>query len=175
MNSLVVLISEEDVYFQNCVDKIRFNLRKSGFINSTERMEYISVILKGCISIVTKSITYKLFLSELLPGGISDTSGYIIYADGILICITAVNMCEDNSFVQNITLCERAYKYNQEIKKERYLYGIITTATVWYFLRYKPDSICRSGPYPINLWEKKSARLDVKNIMQIIVALLKDK
>lgn len=172
------IISSNNVYFQHCLDEIK----KLERVNSTtDRMNFISAILRGCISIVTNFSTAKFFLSNLLPGGISDTFGYIIYGDGIVICVTVVKLLLH--LAHNKKLCERAYNYNREIEKEQYLYGIITTADDWYFLRFNNKKNNNNneyntiGRYPINLNENNNNTLhaDVKKIMEIIVTLLKDK
>ncbi|CAB4445987.1 unnamed protein product [Rhizophagus irregularis] len=62
-----------------------------------------------------------------------------------------------------------------------YLYGIVTTASDWYFLMYTPERIyCSKDDYHIVLNEKimkddVKLRLGVKKVMEVIVDLLKDR
>ncbi|PKY58531.1 hypothetical protein RhiirA4_412143 [Rhizophagus irregularis] len=62
-----------------------------------------------------------------------------------------------------------------------YLYGIVTTASDWYFLMYTPERIyCSKDDYHIVLNEKimkddVKLCLGVKKVMEVIVDLLKDR
>jgi hypothetical protein len=88
--------------------------------------------------------------------------------------------------------CESAYQTNKRKRKADdafgedydYLYGIITTATDWYFLLYTSEGIsCTSEiEYHISLTkaiakEENEAELrkSVKWVMEVIVGLLKDR
>jgi len=93
---------------------------------------------------------------------------------------------------QNVIQCESAHQTNKRKRKADdafgeefdYLYGIITTATEWYFLLYTSEGIsCTSETeYHISLTkaiakEENEAKLrkNVKRVMEVIVGLLKDR
>ena len=65
------------------------------------------------------------------------------------------------------------------------IYGIVTTATEWYFILYASDGISRTSKNPLNIRFTESAleevseeenvlRKNVKRVMEVIVGLIKD-
>ncbi|RIA95206.1 hypothetical protein C1645_817052 [Glomus cerebriforme] len=92
-------------------------------------------------------------------------------------------------FIQNVMQLKIFHHMNTRKRKASeafdddfdYLYGIITTATDWYFLMYTPERIyCLKADYHITLTEdvledNAKLRRGVKKVMEVIVSLLKDR
>ena len=98
------------------------------------------------------------------------------------------------SFAQNLVQCESAMQVNKKKRKADktspgedldYVYGIVTTAREWFFIRFASDGIsCTSGD-PLFIRFLKSALQkgpdeemlckDVKRVVEVIVGLLKDR
>ena len=66
------------------------------------------------------------------------------------------------------------------------IYGIVTTATEWYFILFASNGISCTSKNPLNirftesalkenLEEEKELRKNVKQVMEVIVGLLKDR
>jgi hypothetical protein len=87
--------------------------------------------------------------------------------------------------------CESAYRTNKRKRKADdafydYIFGIVTTATEWYFLLYTPDGISCTSKNPLSIHfvestlkegseEEKELYKSVKRVMEVIVGLLKDR
>ena len=67
-----------------------------------------------------------------------------------------------------------------------YIYGIVTTATEWYFILFASDGISCTSKNPLNIRftesaleegseEEKELCKNVKRVMEVIVGLLKDR
>src|SRR3989440_2773501 len=67
-----------------------------------------------------------------------------------------------------------------------YIYGIVTTATEWYFILFASDGISCTSKNPLNIRftesalkenseEEKELYKNVKQVMEVIVGLLKDR
>ncbi|PKY37573.1 hypothetical protein RhiirA4_536549 [Rhizophagus irregularis] len=67
-----------------------------------------------------------------------------------------------------------------------YIYGIVTTATEWYFILFASDGISFTSKNPLNIRfsesalkegseEEKELHKNVKRVMEVIVGLLKDR
>src|SRR5436305_1661267 len=94
--------------------------------------------------------------------------------------------------MKNLVQCESAYQTNKRKRKVDdafreeydYLFGIVTTATEWYFLLYTSEGIsCTSETeYHVSLTkaiakEENVAELhkNVKRVMEVIVGLMKER
>ena len=67
-----------------------------------------------------------------------------------------------------------------------YLFGIVTTATEWYFLLYNPDGLSCTSRNPLNIRfvesvleegseDEKELCKNVKRVMEVIVGLLRER
>ncbi|PKY54578.1 hypothetical protein RhiirA4_481748 [Rhizophagus irregularis] len=163
--------------------------------NEAIRCEYISTILHACVHI-TKNLTGKYIRInpqfEIVGG---ESTGRVDYAIGALeelFCITEGKQFQiDIGFAQNIMQCESAYRTNKRKQKVDdasydYIFGIVTTATEWYFLLYTPDGISCTSRNPLSIHfvesalkegseEEKELYKRVKRVMEVIVGLLKDR
>ncbi|PKC04053.1 hypothetical protein RhiirA5_422817 [Rhizophagus irregularis] len=117
---------------------------------------------------------------------------YAIKALEELICITEGKSYQVNiSFAQNLIQCESALQVNKKKRKTLednfdYIYGIVTTATEWYFILYTTGKISCTSQDPLNIRLVRSALNEnseaekelcknVKRVMEVIVGLLKDR
>ncbi|RGB22330.1 hypothetical protein C1646_776273 [Rhizophagus diaphanus] len=196
-----VEIDDEDKELEQCITEIK---HKMGIIGSaTGRNEavhckYISPILYASIYI-TKRITKKGITIEPQFEVVSEeASGQVDYTikkviDVIneeLIAITEGKQKDlVTEFMQNIMQLESSYHTNTRKRKASmafddefdYLYGIMTTASDWYFLMHIPERIyCLKDDYHIALNEKiikddAELRCGIKKVMGVIVSLLKDR
>jgi hypothetical protein len=99
-------------------------------------------------------------------------------------------------FAQNLVQCESALQVNKKNRKRKsgeafgedfgYIYGIVTTASDWYFILFVSDGIPSTSKDPINIRfsdsalkegseEEKDLRKNVKEVMEVVVGLLKDR
>ena len=99
-------------------------------------------------------------------------------------------------FAQNLVQCESALQVNKNKRKRKsgeafgedydYIYGIVTTATEWYFILFASDGISCTSKNPLNIRftesaleegseEEKELCKNVKRVMEVIVGLLKDR
>ena len=99
-------------------------------------------------------------------------------------------------FAQNLIQCESALHVNKNKRKRKsgeafgddydYIYGIVTTATEWYFILFALDGISCTSKNPLNIRftesalkegseEEKELCKNVKRVMEVIVGLLKDR
>ena len=98
-------------------------------------------------------------------------------------------------FAQNLVQCESALQVNKKNRKRKsgkafrkdfsYIYGIVTTASDWYFIFFASDEIPSTSKDPINIQfsdstlkegseEEKDLRKNMKGVMKVVVGLLKD-
>ncbi len=155
--------------------------------NEAKRCEYIISILYSAIRITRNITNQKITLNT----GHVD---YVIKNVEELLCITEGKQeAIQAGFAQNLVQLESSYKVNKKkctidetFGDYDYLYGIVSTATEWYFILYSTNGIaCTSrSPYNIrfieaalvkNSKEEKELHENVKKIVEIIVGLLKDR
>ncbi|RIA82808.1 hypothetical protein C1645_862040 [Glomus cerebriforme] len=165
--------------------------------NEAVRCEYIFPILYAIY--IAKRITKKGITMDPQFEVVGDeASGRVDYAikkvidvvNEELIAITEGKQKDlVAGFMQNIMQLESSHHTNTRKRKASmafddefdYLYGIVTTASDWYFLMYTPDRIyCSKDDYHIVLTEKimkddAELRRGVKKVMEVIVGLLKDR
>jgi hypothetical protein len=168
------------------------------YSNEAMRCEYISSILHASLQLVKKLTKKDLILKPHFEVVGEESTGRVDYAIKALeelICITEGKSHQvDIGFAQNLIQCESALQVN---KKKRtadnafkddfdYIYGIVTTATEWYFILYTSKKISCTSDNPLYIPFVKPA-LDedsegekelfknVKRVMEVIVGLLKDR
>ena len=99
-------------------------------------------------------------------------------------------------FAQNLIQCESALQVNKKNRKRKsgeafgedfdYIYGIVTTASEWYFILFTSDGISSTSKDPLNIRfsesalkegseEEKNICKNVKRVMEVVVRLLKDR
>ncbi|CAG8517783.1 6909_t:CDS:2 [Dentiscutata erythropus] len=197
-------LKDEDDELQQCIREIKRRLGNMGTVladsNEAMRCEYISTILHASLYIV-KGITNKelTLAPQLEIVGEESTSrvDYAIKALEELICITEGKLHQVvMGFAQNLIQCESALQTNKRKRKRKsneefmddydYIYGIVTTATDWYFILYTSDGISCTSKNPLNIRftesvlregseEEKDVCKNVKRVMEVIVGLLKDR
>ncbi|GBB89279.1 hypothetical protein RclHR1_15980005 [Rhizophagus clarus] len=188
-------IQDSDKHFEYCIDNILFKMKHYGslVLNSPESMrnEYVSTILHTALHIAGDA-TNKGF-SMRLKCGINGEENYVIKGDENLLCVAGdmIRFGIFESIAQSIRQFESLYEMNKRKRKRDgddydYLYGIITTASDWYFLLYTPGVISQASEIPFSIEFNKKA-LDknskeyqmlcgsVKEILSIIVGLIKDR
>ena len=164
--------------------------------NEAMRCEYISIILHTALPIV-RAITHKegITLSPQLEIVDEENTGRVDY--GIknleeLICITEGKQSDVGmGFIQNLVQCESAMQVNKKKRKAGsegldYVYGIVTTATDWIFIRFASDGISSTSERPLRIEFLKSALVpdsedekklgeNVRQVVEVIVGLLMDR
>ncbi|GES96963.1 hypothetical protein GLOIN_2v1709121 [Rhizophagus clarus] len=166
-----VEIDDEDEELEQCITEIK---RRMGIIGSatgrSEAFEVVGEEASGRVDYAIKKV--------------------IDVVNEELIAITEGKQKDlVAGFMQNIMQLESSHHTNTRKRKASvafddefdYLYGIVTTASDWYFLMYTPERIyCSKDDYHIVLTEnimKNDAELrrGVKKVMGVIVGLLKDR
>ncbi|POG64784.1 hypothetical protein GLOIN_2v1672048 [Rhizophagus irregularis DAOM 181602=DAOM 197198] len=193
-------IDEKSPEFKLCIDDILRRIKNMGPVvdsNEAMRCEYISTILHTAVSILGGLVIFP----QMNVSG-EESSGRVDYAikkilDDLLeeiICITEGKQNQPGKGVaQNLMQCRSSCEMNLDtLKKKRtaveafeeyeYVYGIVTTATDWYFILHSTEAIyCTSKTeYRISLTEdalkdSTDLRKNVKRILGVIVGLLKDR
>jgi len=193
-------IDEKSPEFKLCIDDILRRIKNMGPVvdsNEAMRCEYISTILHTAVSILGGLV----ILPQMNVSG-EESSGRVDYAikkilDDLLeeiICITEGKQNQPGkSVAQNLMQCRSSCEMNLDtLKKKRkaeeafeeyeYVYGIVTTATDWYFILHSTEAIyCTSKTeYRISLTEdalkdSTDLRKNVRRILEVIVGLLKDR
>ncbi|GBC39949.1 uncharacterized protein OCT59_012120 [Rhizophagus irregularis] len=193
-------IDEKSPEFKLCIDDILRRIKNMGPVvdsNEAMRCEYISTILHTAVSILGGLV----ILPQMNVSG-EESSGRVDYAikkilDDLLeeiICITEGKQNQPGKGVaQNLMQCRSSCEMNLDtLKKKRtadeafeeyeYVYGIVTTATDWYFILHSTEAIyCTSKTeYRISLTEdalkdSTDLRKNVKRILGVIVGLLRDR
>ena len=169
--------------------------------NEAVRCEYISTILHASLHIVKRIIDKELTLAPQFEVIGEESTGRVDYAIKTLeelICITEGKLNQVTmGFAQNLVQCESALQVNKKNRKRKsgeafgedfdYIYGIVTTATEWYFILFASDggiSSTSKDPLYIRLSEhalkegseeEKDLRKNVRRVMEVIVGLLKDR
>ncbi|UZO29745.1 uncharacterized protein OCT59_023205 [Rhizophagus irregularis] len=196
-----VEIDDEDEELEQCITEIK---RRMGIIgsatgrNEAVRCEYISPILYASIYIAKRITKKGITMDPQFEVVGEEASGRVDYAikkvidvvNEELIAITEGKQKDlVAGFMQNIMQLESSHHTNTRKRKASvafddefdYLYGIVTTASDWYFLMYTPERIyCSKDDYHIALNEKimkddAELRRGVKKVMGVIVGLLKDR
>ncbi|UZO04616.1 uncharacterized protein OCT59_024991 [Rhizophagus irregularis] len=166
-----VEIDDEDEELEQCITEIK---RRMGIIGSAtgrnEAFEVVGEEASGRVDYAIKKV--------------------IDVVNEELIAITEGKQKDlVAGFMQNIMQLESSHHTNTRKRKASvafddefdYLYGIVTTASDWYFLMYTPERIyCSKDDYHIALNEKimkddAELRRGVKKVMGVIVGLLKDR
>ena len=164
--------------------------------NEAMRCEYISIILHTSLPIV-REITGKkgITLSPQQEIVGEENTGRVDYAINHLeelICITEGKQSDVGmGFAQNLVQCESAMQVNTKKRMAigedlDYVYGIVTTATDWIFIRFASDGISCTSDEPLKIQFSKNAlkpgseyenklRENVKKVVEVIVGLLKDR
>ena len=164
--------------------------------NEAMRCEYISIILHTSLPIV-REITGKKGITlspqqEIVGEENTVRVDYRMKNLEELICITQGKQSDlGMGFVQNLVQCESAMQVNK--KKRRagregldYVYGIVTTATDWIFIRFASDGIsCTNESFFTIQFLKSALEADseaekklcknVRQVVEVIVGLLKDR
>ncbi|PKC63927.1 hypothetical protein RhiirA1_537427 [Rhizophagus irregularis] len=196
-----VKIDEAGKHFQYCITDIK---RKMGIIGSAKssneavRCSYIEAILLSAMYIVKDITRKRISLEPQFEVVGEEATGRVDYAikkiiDSLneeLICITEGKQNQEVlGIMQNIMQLESSYHTNKRKRKASeafdddfdYLYGIVTTAIDWYFIMYTPERVyCTKADYHIDLTEDileddAKLRQGVKEVMRVIVGLLKDR
>ncbi|CAG8516720.1 385_t:CDS:2 [Dentiscutata erythropus] len=197
-------LKDEDDELEQCIREIKCRLGNMGTIlaDSNEAMccEYISAILHALLYIVKRITNKELTLASQLEVVGEESTGRVDYAIKALeelICITEGKLHQVvMGFAQNLIQCESALQANKRMRKRKsneefmddynYIYGIVTTATEWYFILYTSNEISCTSKNPLNirftesvlkegLEEEKELCKNMKRVMEVIVRLLKDR
>ncbi|RHZ46107.1 hypothetical protein Glove_634g24 [Diversispora epigaea] len=194
-------IEDSNENYQSCIELLKKRLKSMGELRGQKEALhslYADTILIES-TLIAQEITNKpiIIYPELEIIGV-ETSSDVDYAiktskisDNLeeLICITETKRNTENiGTIQNILQLENAFYLNKMQKTDRdskdyydYIYGIVTTADKWSFLMYTPENIYLSeGSYPIKIDKEElrnstELRKGLKQVMEIIVGLLKDR
>ncbi|GBC15886.2 hypothetical protein GLOIN_2v1773137 [Rhizophagus irregularis DAOM 181602=DAOM 197198] len=164
------------------------------------RCEYISAILYTLLYIVKRITDKELTLAPQLEIIGEESTGWVNYAIKAfeeLLCIMEGKLHQVvMGFAQNLVQCKSALQVNKKNRKRKsgetfeedfdYIYGIVTTASEWYFILFASDGISSTSKDPLNirfsesalkegLDEEKDLCKNVKRVMKVIVGLLKDR
>ncbi|RIA79664.1 hypothetical protein C1645_882569 [Glomus cerebriforme] len=151
-------LEDEDEELQQCIKEIADS-------NEAMRCEYISTILHASLYIVKRITEKELVLApqlEVVGEGSTGQVDYAIKSLEELICIMEGKLHQVvMSFAQNLIQCESALQVNKNNRKRKsgetfgddydYIYGIITTATEWYFILFASDGISCTSKNPLNI------------------------
>ncbi|RIB28309.1 hypothetical protein C2G38_2158320 [Gigaspora rosea] len=191
-------ISEYDDILNLCMTNLKHKLSILGALvdddNEAKRCEYVKCILDSEI-IIVKRITRKQVTrySQVIVTEKDNTRivEYVIKYLSELISITEGRFWKmTEGFIQNLIQFQNAFQVNKHIisnafEEKDYIYGIVTTADVWYFLKYSNKGVfCTSkNPHKFVLSdfalndpnEELILRNHVKRVIEVIVGLLIDK
>ena len=165
--------------------------------NEAMRCEYISVILHTSLPIarqITRTTGLTLSPQQEVEENTGRVDYYAIKNLEELICITEGKHHDvAMGFAQNLVQCESAMQVNKKKRKADktpgedldYVYGIVTTATEWFFIRFASDGISCTSENPLCIrflmsalqkgHEEELLCKDVKQVVEVIVGLLKDR
>ena len=130
--------------------------------NEAMRCEYISAILHASLYIVKRITDKELTLAPQLEIVGEESTGRVDYAIKALeelLCITEGKLHQVvMGFAQNLIQCESALQVNRKNRKRKsgeafgedfdYIYGIVTTASEWYFFLFTSDGISSTSKDP---------------------------
>jgi hypothetical protein len=170
--------------------------------NSNEAMycEYILAILHTSLYIVKKITNKELILAlqlEIIKEESTDQVDYAIKAFEELLCIIKGKLHQMvMNFAQNLVQCESYLQVNKKNRKHKsgetfrkdfdYIYKIVAIASEWYFILFASDGISSINKDPLNIRfsesalkegskEEKNLCKNVKQVIEVIVRLLKNK
>ncbi|RHZ50846.1 hypothetical protein Glove_490g17 [Diversispora epigaea] len=164
--------------------------------NEATRCVFITSILNASIAITRKlTNNEKIYIAYQDDVFGEDSSGRVDYSiKGYedLICIAeGKSRNVEIGYLQNIKQLESASHMNKRKRTadqafqndENYLYGIVSTATEWHFIKLATEGLCctSKSEYRINLSKTalkedlESIRKGVKIVISIIVGLLRDR
>ncbi|RHZ65476.1 hypothetical protein Glove_315g77 [Diversispora epigaea] len=194
-------IDSNDERFKHCIAEIKTKIETYGPAsgsNEAERCHFISTILDLAI-LITRRITKQKIRPrcqfEIIG---NERTGRVDYAikkvkdigNEELIAITEAKQNDiEMGFGQNVLQLEASYQKNSKKRKAPedfdnefdYLYGIVTTATDWYFILFTPEKFYRiEKKYHIEiekdvLTDDSELCKDVKRVVEVLVSLLKDR
>lgn len=191
-------INENDEDLEICMAFIKYKLpvleTLLPYDNERERCEYVEPILDSAIHLVKRITGKKITRHPQAEVTGEDNTGivdYVIKYNSELICITEGeywNITE--GFVHNVRQLQNASQINKRIignafGERDYIYGIVTTAEIWYFLKYTNEGIFCTSKNPLKIEFNESAlknsneelnlRNNLKRIIEVIAGLLIDK
>ncbi|PKC63458.1 hypothetical protein RhiirA1_463717 [Rhizophagus irregularis] len=149
-------LEDNDEELIQCIKEIKRRLGNMGTLladsNEAMRCEYISAILHASLYIVKRITEKEITLAPQLEVVSEENTGRVDYAVKALeelICITEGRLYQVvMGFAQNLVQCKSALQVNKKRKADTafgedfdYIYGIVTTATDWYFILYASDRI----------------------------------
>ncbi|RGB33696.1 hypothetical protein C1646_815846 [Rhizophagus diaphanus] len=169
----LVEIDGADKHFRYCITEIKRKMCIIGSAKSSNeavRCSYIEAILLSAIYIVKDITRQRISLEPQFE-------------------VVGKQNQEVLGITQNVMQLGSSYHTNKRKRKASeafdddfdYLYGIVTTATDWYFIMYTPERIyCTKADYHIDLTEDildDDTKLcqGVKEVMGVIVGLSKDR
>ncbi|RHZ77399.1 hypothetical protein Glove_180g51 [Diversispora epigaea] len=193
-------IDSNDERFKHCIAEIKTKIEiysPAKGSNEAARCHFISTILDLAI-LITRRITKQKIRPrcqfEIIG---SERTGRVDYAimkvkyigNEELIAITEAKQKDiEMGFGQNVLQLEASYQKNSKKRKADefdnefdYLYGIVTTATDWYFILFTPEKFYRiEEDYQIRinkdaLMDDSKLCKDVKRVTEVLVSLLKDR
>ncbi|RHZ80755.1 hypothetical protein Glove_132g73 [Diversispora epigaea] len=193
-------IGDDNKALKQCMEEIILRLANletmQDSTNEATRCVFITSILNASIAI-TRNLTdnEKIYIAYQDDVSGEDSSGRVDYSiKGYedLICIAEGKPRNvEIEYLQNIKQLESASHMNKRKRSaeqafendEDYLYGIVSTATEWHFIKLATEGLyCTSkSEYRINLSKtalKKdidSIRKDVKKVIGVVVGLLRDR
>ncbi|CAG8607681.1 16640_t:CDS:2 [Dentiscutata erythropus] len=192
-------INENDENLDLCMTLIKTKLPILGTLvaddNERERCEYVESILDSAIHIVKRITGKQVTRHPQMEVTGEDNTGIVDYAikyQSELICITEGNFWKiTEGFVHNLLQLQSASQVNKRIlgnafdEKDYFIYGIVTMAEVWYFLKYTNEGIFCTSKNPLkiefnesaldNKNEERNLRKNLKRIIEIIAGLLTNK
>ncbi|CAH1767825.1 10263_t:CDS:2 [Entrophospora sp. SA101] len=191
-------IDENDEILELCMTLIKTKLPILETLladdNERERCEYVESVLDSAIHIVRRITGKKVTRHPQMEVTGEDNTGRVDYAIrhlSELICITEGKFWNiTEGFVQNLLQLQSSSQTNKRsidtaFGEKNYIYGIVTTAEVWYFLKYTNTGIFCTSRNPLkvefnesaleDLNEELSLRNHVKIVLEVIVGLLIDK
>ncbi|PKC63557.1 hypothetical protein RhiirA1_463616 [Rhizophagus irregularis] len=168
-------LEDDDEELVHCIKEIKRRLGNMGSIladsNEVMRCEYILTILHASLYIVKRITSKELTLAPQLE---------------VVGKLHQVVM----GLAQNLIQCESALQANKKNRKRKsgeafgedfdYIYGIVTTASEWYFILFISDGISSTSKDSLNIRfsesalkevseEEKVLRKNVKRIIEVIV------
>ncbi|RGB41257.1 hypothetical protein C1646_810789 [Rhizophagus diaphanus] len=193
-------IDDNDEELEYCIKDIKRKMSIMGTLlidsNDSDRCEYIVTILHAAIYIVRRITGKNVTISSLkvIERENTDNVDYTIRETEELICVTKSKQHKiATSFAQNLVQLESLYQTNKRKCKADvagsnfdYLYGIVSTATDWYFLLYSTGRILCTSKRPYNIVfseaslrkdsvDEQELRRNVKKVIEVIVGILIDR
>jgi len=191
-------IDENDKYLKRCVELIKKKLLVLEALlpgyNERERCEYVECFLDMAIKIARNVTGKKITRHPQLDITGEDNTGRVDYAIKYLseiVCIIKGKFCNVlEGVVQNLLQLKNSSQKNKRradvaFEEEDYIYGMVTTAELWYFLKYTNEGVFCTNNNPLKVEFNESAledpneelklRNNVRKVLEVIVGLLIDK